>query len=76
MAQKLEVFRSSLLHSTSHLLATRRVEKSFLRDLDENWADFLRLVANNPHNSRGDFLYANQPVGGLGASCLSEDADV
>jgi hypothetical protein len=59
MAQKLEVFRSNLLPSNSHLLSTRRVEKSFLRDLDNNWPDFLRLVANVPHNSHGDFLYAD-----------------
>jgi hypothetical protein len=74
--QKLEVFRSHLLPSISHHLATGRVEKSFLHDLDKNCADFLRLVANVPHNAHTDFLYADRRAGGLGATRLSEDADV
>jgi hypothetical protein len=74
--QKLEVFRSHLLPSISHHLATGRVNKSFLHDLDKNCVDFLRLVSNVPHNVHSDFLYADRRVGGLGASRLSEDADV
>ena len=74
--QKLEVFRSHLIPSVSHHLATGRVEKSFLTELDRCCADFLRVVANVPHNAHSDFLYADRRAGGLGASRLTEDADV
>jgi hypothetical protein len=33
-------------------------------------------VSNVPHNVHSDFLYADRRVGGLGASRLSENADV
>jgi hypothetical protein len=52
------------------------VVKSLLSELDRSWADFLRVLANVPHNAHSDFLYADRRVGGLGASRLTEDADV
>ncbi|KZR96363.1 Uncharacterized protein APZ42_009337, partial [Daphnia magna] len=74
--QKLEVFRGHLLPSLAHYLATGRVEKSLLYSLDKDCADFLRTLANVPHNAHSDFLYADRRVGGLGACKLTEDADI
>jgi hypothetical protein len=59
-----------LYHTTSQL------EKSFLHELDKTFADFLLLVANVPHDAHTDFLYAYRRAVGLGASRLTEDADV
>lgn len=64
--QKLEVFRSYLHPSISHHLATGRVEKSFLTELYRSSAYFFRQLANGTYRR----------VGGLGASRLTEDADV
>jgi hypothetical protein len=74
--QKLDVFRTHLILSVSQHLATGRVEKSFLTELHRCCADFLRVIANVPHNAHSDFLYADRRAGGLGASRLSEHAEV
>ena len=74
--QKLEIFRSHLIPSVSHHLATGRVEKLFLTEIDWSCADFLRVVAKVPHNAHSDFLYADRRAGGLSASQLTEDAEL
>ena len=74
--QKLEVFRAHLLPSLSHHLATGRVERTVLRELDTRCAEFLRLVAEVPHSAHNGFLYGDRRAGGLGASQLIKDSDV
>ncbi|XP_045029421.1 uncharacterized protein LOC123472237 [Daphnia magna] len=74
--QKLEVYRSCLLPSLSHHLASGRVEKGALYDLDVACRDFLRRVANVPISSNTAFFYADRRVGGLGMLPLTEEADI
>jgi hypothetical protein len=74
--QKLEVYRSYLLPSLSHHLASGRVEKGALFDLDVACRDFLRRVANVPMSSNTAFFYADRRVGGLGMLPLTEEADI
>ncbi len=74
--QKLEVFRAHLLPSLSHHLATGRVQRGFLDELDTRCAEFLRQVAYVPHTAHTAFLFADRRAGGLGASQLKKDADV
>jgi hypothetical protein len=74
--QKLEVFRAYLMPSLSHHLATGRVNRTFLDELDTRCAEFLRLVANVPHTAHTAFLFADRRAGGLGASQLKKDSDV
>ncbi|KAI9554943.1 putative Ulp1 protease family [Daphnia sinensis] len=64
--QKLEVYRSCLLPSLSHHLASGRVEKGALFDLDVACRDFLRRIANVPTSSNTAFFYADRRVGVLG----------
>jgi hypothetical protein len=74
--QKLEVFRAHLLPSLSHHLATGRVQRGFLDEIDSRCAEFLRHIANVPHTAHSAFLFADRRAGGLGASQLKLDADV
>jgi hypothetical protein len=74
--QKLEVFRAHLLPSLSHHLATGRVQRGFLDELDTRCAEFLRQVAHVPHTAHTAFLFADRRAGGLGAAQLKKDADV
>lgn len=74
--QKLEVFRGHLIPSLAYHLATGKVEKAALQALDRECVDFLRTLANVPHNAHTDFLYADRRAGGLGACKLTEDADI
>lgn len=74
--QKLEVYRSFLLPSLSHHLASGRVEKGALYDLDVACRDFLRRIANVPMSSNTAFFYADRRVGGLGMLPLTEEADI
>ena len=74
--QKLEVFRAHLMPSLSHHLASGRVEKASLEDLDKTCRNFLASVACVPDNTHRCFYYADRRVGGLGAPCLKDEADV
>ena len=74
--QKLEVLRGHLLPSLSHHLASGRVEKAFLSNIDGESAKFLRLISHLPDTSTLPFLYADRNVGGLGMTSLVQDADV
>jgi hypothetical protein len=61
--QKLEVFRAHLLDSLSHHLATGRVQRGFLDEVDSRCADFLRHIANVPHTAHSAFLFADRRAG-------------
>ena len=74
--EKLEVFRAHLMPSLSHHLASGRVEKASLEDLDKTCRNFLASVACVPDNTHRCFYYADRRVGGLGAPCLKDEADV
>ena len=74
--QKLEVFRSALLPSVSHHLASGKVEKGPLYDLDVACRDFLRRTANAPIPTNTAFFYADRRIGGLGAQSISQEADI
>jgi Reverse transcriptase (RNA-dependent DNA polymerase) len=74
--QKLEVFRSALLPSLSHHLASGRVEKRSLYDLDVACRDFLRKVACVPISANTAFFYADRRAGGLGVLPLTNEADI
>ena len=74
--QKLEVFRAYLIPSMSHHLASGRVEKRFLAELEQKCRNFLRLITNQPNSSSDEFFYADRRVGGLGVTPLPEDADI
>ena len=74
--QKLEVFRGVLVPSLSHHLASGKVEKTGLYDLNTACRDFLRRIANVPVQANTAFFYADRAVGGLGVTSLEEDADV
>lgn len=58
--QKLEVFRSTLLPSMSHHLASGRAQKDHLHELDVKCKDFLRNIANLPMSANSVFLYSDK----------------
>ena len=74
--QKLEVFRSHLLPSLSHHLASGRVLKDALNKLDTECRKFLGHVAGVPSRATVPFFYADRKVGGLGTFRLGDDADI
>ena len=74
--QKLEVYRSHLLPSLSHSLASGRVKKDVLTKLDTECRKFLGQVAEVPNQAVTEFFYADRGVGGLGTCRLREDADI
>lgn len=74
--QKLEVYRSHLLPSLSHELASGRVEKSVLATYDTECRKFLGHIAEVPITAVTEFYYADRSMGGLGTCRLSEDADI
>lgn len=74
--QKLEIFRSHLLPSLSHHLASGRVLKDVLFDLDKECRKFLGLICNLPNHASVPFFYADRRVGGLGTTSLNEEADI
>ena len=74
--QMLEVYRGALLPSLSHHLASGRVDKQSLYDLDIACRDFLRKVACVPMSANTAFFYADRGVGGLGVLPLTEEADI
>jgi hypothetical protein len=74
--QKLEVLRAHLMPSLSHHLASGRVEKASLEELDKTCRNFLASDACVPDNTHRCFYYADRRVGGLGAPCLKDEADV
>ncbi|KZS19684.1 Uncharacterized protein APZ42_013857 [Daphnia magna] len=74
--QKLEVYRSCLLPSLSHHLASRRVKKGAVFELDVACRDCLRRIANVTISSNMVFFYADRRVGGLEMLPLTEEADV
>ena len=74
--QKLEVFRSHLLPSLSHHLASGRVLKASLTKLDTECRKFLGHVAEVPGSATIPFFYADRKVGGLGMFRLGDDADI
>jgi hypothetical protein len=73
---KLEVFRAHLLPSLSHHLASGRVQRGFLDELDTRCVEFLRQVSYVPHTTHMAFLFSDRRAGGLGTSQLKKDADV
>ncbi|KZR96869.1 Uncharacterized protein APZ42_008555, partial [Daphnia magna] len=74
--QKLEIFRSHLLPSLSHHLASGRVLKDCLTQLDTECRKFLGLICNLPNHATVPFFYADRRVGGLGTCRLTDDADI
>ena len=86
--QKLEVFRSHLLPSLSHYLASGRVRKTPVRDeddpdsglslyeLNQRCLDFLRLITATPLTATNEFFFADRRAGGLGANQLVDECDV
>ena len=74
--QKLEVLRSSLLPSLSHHLASGRVLKDSLYQLDVAIRDFLRRISNLPMAANSKFFYSDRRVGGLGLLPLVDEADI
>ncbi|KAI9550368.1 putative reverse transcriptase-2 [Daphnia sinensis] len=74
--QKLEIFRSHLLPSLSHHLASGRVLKDSLTQLDTECRKFLGLICNLPNHATVPFFYADRRVGGLGTCRLTDDADI
>lgn len=74
--QKLEVFRSALLPSLSHHLASGRMEKGALHELDVDCRNFLRKITALPTAANTAFFYADRRVGGLGTLPLTQEADV
>ena len=74
--QKLEVYRSHLLPSLSHYLASGRVAKKMLEKYDTECRKFLGFIARVPNTAVTEFFYADRRVGGLGTCRLGEDADI
>ena len=74
--QKLEIYRAYLIPSLAHHLASGKVEKLFLRQLEQRCKNFLRYITNQHHASLNEFFYADRRVGGLGTMPLHKDADI
>ena len=78
------MYRSCFLPSLSHHLASGRVEKSSLNDLDIKWRLFFRNICGiwearglgKNDMATNAFFYADRRIGGLGTVNLNEDADV
>ncbi|KZR98082.1 Uncharacterized protein APZ42_006673, partial [Daphnia magna] len=69
-------FRSHLLPSLSHHLASGRVLKDCLTQLGTECRKFLGLICNLPNHETVPFFYADRRVGGLGTCRLTDDADI
>ena len=74
--QKLEVFRSHLLPSLSHHLASGYCMKERLQELDKECRKFLRAITSAPEQTTNEFFYADRRVGGLGTFKISDEADI
>ena len=74
--QKLEALRSQLLPSLSHHLASGRVEKKLLRELDDQTRNLLRNVCRVPDSTSRAFFHAERRVGGMAITPLVEDGDI
>ena len=74
--QKLEIYRSHLLPSLSHHLASGYCVKGELHKLDVECRMFLGAITSAPKTTTTEFYYANRRVGGLGTFKLTDDADV
>ena len=74
--QKLEVFRSHLLPSLSHHLASGYCKKERLQELDTECRKFLRAITSAPEQTTNEFFYADRRVGGLGTFKISDEADI
>ncbi|RUS69482.1 hypothetical protein EGW08_022750 [Elysia chlorotica] len=74
--QKLEALRSQLLPSLSHHLASGRVKKDLLRELDDKTRHLLRNVARVPVSTSRAFFHAERRIGGMAVTPLIEDADI
>ncbi len=74
--QKLEALRSSLLPLLSHDLASGRVLKDPLYQLDTAIRVFLRRKANLPMAANSKFFYSDRRSGVLGLFRLVQEADV
>jgi len=72
--QKLEVFRSHLLPSLSHHLASGRVRIEALERLDIGCRKFLAHIAMVPSTTTVPFYYADRRAGGLGTFRLVDEA--
>ncbi|KAK4028006.1 hypothetical protein OUZ56_017169 [Daphnia magna] len=62
--------------SLSHHLASGRVLKDCLTQLDTECRKFLGLICNLPNHATVPFFYADRRVGGLGTCRLTDDADI
>ena len=74
--QKLEVFRSHLLPSLSHHLASRYCKKELLQELDTECRKFLTAITSAPEQTTYKLFFADRRVGGLGTFKISDEADI
>ena len=74
--QKLEVLRSQLLPSLSHHLASGKVEKRGLYELDSDLKKLLRNLVRVPDSTTIPIFHAERRVGGLAMPNLVQEADV
>ena len=74
--QKLEALRSQLIPSLSHHLASGRVKKDLLREIDDQARSLLRNIARVSAATSRALFHASRRVGGLAITPLLEDADI
>ena len=74
--QKLEALWSTQLPHLSHHLASGRVEKKLLRELDDQTCNLLRNVCRVPDSTCREFFHADRRVGGMAITPLVEDGDI
>ena len=65
ISKKIEVLRSNIIHSLSHVLSSCRVEKASLYALDNHIKNFIRYITTTPVTTL-PFFYAERNLGGLG----------
>ena len=74
--QKLEIYRSYILPSLSHHLASGYCKKEELHKLDVECRMFLWAITSVQKQTTTEFYYADRRVGELGTFKLTDDSDV
>ena len=70
------MYRSHLLPSLSHRLASGYCKRERLHSLDLECRKFLRSITSVPEQTSNESFYADRRVGGLGTFKLTDESDI